>query len=134
MTTLTIRFQQRLSDFNRIYEKLQAVFAEPESELIRDAAIQRFEIAYELAWKTMKLWLAGKDIDVRNAKDTLRAALEQGIIDDGNAWARLHEMRNMTSHVYDEGVAQRVFFFMKMEGHQLIAEALRRLRNLPPPS
>jgi nucleotidyltransferase substrate binding protein (TIGR01987 family) len=134
MTTLTIRFQQRLSDFNRIYEKLQAVFAEPESELIRDAAIQRFEIAYELAWKTMKLWLAGKDIDVRNAKDTLRAALEQGIIDDGNAWARLHEMRNMTSHVYDEGVAQRVFFFMKTEGHQLIAEALRRLRTMPPPS
>ena len=134
MTSLQDRFQQRLADFDRSNAKLQAVFAEAESELVRDATIQRFEIAYELAWKTMKLWLAGKDIDVRNAKDTLRAALEQGIIDDGNAWARLHEMRNLTSHVYDEAVAQRVFFFMKTEGHQLIAEALRRLRTLPPPS
>ena len=134
MTSLQDRFQQRLADFDRSNAKLQAVFAEAESELVRDATIQRFEIAYELAWKTMKLWLAGKDIDVRNAKDTLRAALEQGIIDDGNAWARLHEMRNLTSHVYDEGVAQRVFFFMKTEGHQLIAEALHRLRTLPPPS
>jgi hypothetical protein len=40
-------------------------------------------------------------------------------------------MRNLTSHVYDEAVAQQVFFFMNTEGHQLIAEALRRLEVLP---
>jgi hypothetical protein len=37
-----------------------------------------------------------------NANDTLRAALEQGVLIGGNGWSQLHRMRNLTSHTYDE--------------------------------
>lgn len=64
----------------------------------------------------MKLFLEFKGIDVRNPKDTLREALAQGLIFDGNAWTEMQEHRNLTSHTYDESVAKNVFTFLKGKG------------------
>lgn len=101
------RFEQRYQHFTAVLTRLQDALLETNApaDLIRDAVIQRFEFTYELAWKTMKDWLAQKDIDVRNAKDTLKEALAQGVIADGNRWSVLHEARNLTSHTYDEATA-----------------------------
>ena len=49
---------------------------------LRDSLIQRFEFCYELAWKTLKLWLEGRDIEAHNAKDVLREPLAQGTFAD----------------------------------------------------
>jgi nucleotidyltransferase substrate binding protein (TIGR01987 family) len=110
------RYTERLGDFSRALKKLEEGLKEATSELARDGVIQRFEFTYEQAWKTVKLWLAAKDIDARNAKDALRAALEQGLIEDGNLWTRIHENRNLMSHTYDEATAARVFAFIRDEG------------------
>ncbi len=82
--------------------------------------IQRFEFTYELAWKTLKLYLETKDIDVRNAKDTLKAAFEQGLIQNADDWSELHQKRNLTSHTYDEALAQEIYLFIKQKGIHLL--------------
>ncbi len=101
----------------------------PETDVTRDAVIQRFEFTYELAWKTMKQWLFSKDIDVRNPKDTLRVALQQGLINDGNGWTRLHDNQNLTAHTYDEGTASRVYAFIQSEGVVLFKTLLTQLEK-----
>ncbi|MBI5815459.1 MAG: nucleotidyltransferase substrate binding protein [Nitrospinae bacterium] len=110
------RFIERKADFIKALSRLKEALAEKETSIARDAAIQRFEFCYELAWNTMKLWLESKDIDVRNAKDTLREALKQGLIEDGSGWSLMHENRNLTSHTYDEQTAVKVHGFIKKEG------------------
>ena len=121
------RFDNRLDEFSRVLARLAEALAQPEDAFMRDAIIQRFEFAFELAWKTMQHWLASKEIDVRNPKDTLRAALEQGLIADGNAWSELLRYRNLTSHTYDEEMAREVVAFVRAHGLDLLAAACRKL-------
>lgn len=107
--------------FEKALLQLDKALKEPESEFIRDAAIQRFEFTYELAWKTLKSYLATLDITVLNAKDTLKAAYQQGLINDADAWSNLHQKRNLTSHTYDEDLAESVYHYLKTDGLALFA-------------
>lgn len=128
MTFNKERFQQRYEMLGKAIRKLkEAVSKQHVDELERDGIIQRFEFTYELSWKTMMLWLASKDIDARNARDVLQAALEQGIIEDGNSWSELHKFRNLTSHTYDESTAKKIYDFVKCQGMALLEEAYKRL-------
>jgi nucleotidyltransferase substrate binding protein (TIGR01987 family) len=126
---MTDRLAERSADFLSAYERLKEALAQPENSFLRDASIQRFEFTYELAWKAIKLWLEGKDIIVLNAKDTLQAALEQGVIAKGNEWSELHRMRNLTSHTYDETQAIRVYQFIKRDGIELFSELAVKVRS-----
>lgn len=40
-----------LDDLRRAIARLDDALAQPENEYLRDAAIQRFEFSFELAWK-----------------------------------------------------------------------------------
>lgn len=113
------RLVQRRHSFTSALAQLHKAAEQPPNEFLRDSVIQRFEFTYELAWKMLKLWLESKDIDVRNAKDTLREALQQGAIEDGNHWSELHRMRNLTSHTYDQKLAEQVYLFIVDDGLKL---------------
>jgi len=110
------RFQQRRAEFDKALQRLTMALAQERNEYTQDAVIQRFEFTYELAWKALKNLLAMKDIDVRNAKDTLKAAYQQGLIQDANAWSLLHQQRNLTSHTYDSQLADEVYDFVAQQG------------------
>jgi nucleotidyltransferase substrate binding protein (TIGR01987 family) len=88
-------------------DKIQAV-------LNRDAAIQRFEYTYELAYKMLKRFLEitshnPDTIDELGFRDILRVGGEVGLIDDVSAWFDFREKRNITSHAYDEAKAKEIF-------------------------
>ena len=51
------RFAERQVDVRASADRLAEAVAQPESELIRDATIQRFEFTFEVVWKTLKLYL-----------------------------------------------------------------------------
>ena len=121
------RYSQRKKELADAMARLEDALAQPYNEYLRDSVIQRFEFCYELGWKTMKLWLEGKDIDVRNAKDTLREALAQGVIEDGNGWSEMHRIRNLTSHTYDAKLAEEVYHFIKQHTARLFAALQARL-------
>ena len=110
------RFQQRRAEFDKALQRLVMALAQERNEYTQDAVIQRFEFTYELAWKALKNCLAMKDIDVRNAKDTLKAAYQQGLIQDADAWSLLHQQRNLTSHTYDSQLADEVYDFVAQQG------------------
>lgn len=117
------RLFERLGDLERAVHNLRIAIDAPEGDLARDAAIKRFEISFELAWKSVKLYLALKGVDVRNPRDTLREALNEGIIADGNAWTQMLDTRNLTTHTYDDALAGAVYTFLRTQGLALL-EAL----------
>ena len=123
---------ERSRDFLAALARLEEALAQPENSFLRDASIQRFEFTYELAWKAIKLWLETKDIVALSAKEMLQAALEQGLLVDGNAWSQLHRMRNLTSHTYDETQALVVYRFVKTDGAQLFSELAAKVQTWKP--
>lgn len=126
------RYDERLADFGQALMRLEEAMQMPETDIVRDSIVHRFEFTYELAWKTMKRWLEAKGIVVRNPKDTLTAALEQEVIEDGNAWSELQKCRNITSHTYNEEYAKKVVAFLRKEGLSLMKTAHRRLGQWHP--
>ncbi len=87
---------------------------EKTDDMLRDSVIQRFEYTYELCWKMLKRRLeldvpSPEAIDAMSFRDMIRAGAERGLIDDPLLWFNYREKRNLTSHTYDEEVAQNVY-------------------------
>lgn len=110
------RLQERIEEFLRAVSQLEKAVARPEDEFIRDSVIQRFEFTYELAWKMLKLQLEAEGIDARAPRQALQEALQAAFIEDGNAWSELQKYRNLTSHTYDESLAQNVYNYIVQHG------------------
>ena len=81
-------------------------------KLFRDGIIQRFEYTFELSWKMIKRFFdmyGIEKVDAFTNKQFFRLAFEHGLIKDANTWMDYLQRRNLTSHVYDEEVARKVY-------------------------
>ena len=86
---------------------------------MRDALIQRFEFTYELAWKTIQLYLEAQQITAHSPKEALQAALKNDLISDGNGWSNLYRYRNLIPQAYDEELAVEVATCISTQGSHL---------------
>ena len=100
-----------LEDFANAVAQLRKTRAKPMDEDFdrRDSAIQRFEFSFELAWKTLKSFLASEGLVVKTPKDALREAYQLGWICDEAMWLAMLDDRNLTSHTYDKILAQEIY-------------------------
>ena len=87
--------------------------ADPLKPHLRSAVIQSFEFTYELAIRSTRRVLIERaesaDL-VRDLSfnDLLRRAMDAGLPMSLDAWRRWRDMRNSTSHAYDEARALEV--------------------------
>lgn len=102
------RLQARIEDYQRATRQLAKALARPLDEFMRDSVIQRFKVAYELAGKMLKLRLEQEGVAAGTPRQVLQAALQAGFITDGNTWTELQANRILTTHTYDEALAQRI--------------------------
>ncbi|MGL5256261.1 MAG: nucleotidyltransferase substrate binding protein [Proteocatella sp.] len=104
-----IRWKQRFSNFEKIYNLLLQYINKPiENDLERAGMIQFFEISFELAWKVMKDYLESQEIVVKSPRETIKQAYQIGLIDDGHIWMDALSDRNLTVHTYDEALARKM--------------------------
>ncbi len=113
-----IRWIQRFSNYRRAFAKLSEAIDslsnienldEPIRELIKEGVIQRFEYTHELAWKVIKDYAEYQGYtDIHGSRDAFRKGLQMGIIDSPD-WMDSIEDRNLTSHNYDEDIAQEIY-------------------------
>lgn len=87
--------------------------AAPLKPHLRSAVIQSFEFTYELSVRLLRRVLieraesADRVADL-SFNDLLRSAADAGLMPDAARWREWREMRNATSHAYDEVKAQAV--------------------------
>lgn len=89
----------------RFGEALEA----PETDMNRDATIQRFEFCFELAWKAVQSVAREAGLGCQSPKECLRLAFRQGWIDEESTWLAMLDDRNRTSHTYDERFAHQLY-------------------------
>jgi nucleotidyltransferase substrate binding protein (TIGR01987 family) len=122
-------FQFKCERFEQVLKQLQKALAEPKLEYMRDAVIQRFEFTYELAWNMLKAYLKTQDIEVLSPKETLKIAFQQGLLEDASAWSELHLKRNLTSHTYDEALAEAIYTYLETSGVILFEALQTKMRS-----
>lgn len=108
---MSSRTQALLQALDRLAEAL----GEPESSITRDAAIQRFEFCFELAWRAIQERARDQGLDCRSPKDCIKLAFKTGWVDSEPDWLAMLEDRNRTSHTYNETLARDVF--SRLAGH-----------------
>ena len=108
-----IRWMQRFDNFKRAFARLADAAAQAKqrklSELEEQGLIQAFEFTHELAWNTLKDFLEARGtVKIYGSRDTTREAFAADLIVNGEAWMKMIEHRNETSHTYNEAIANAI--------------------------
>ncbi len=114
------------ASFERAVARLREALAEPATAMNRDAAIQRFEFCFELGWKFLQKSLRFVGIECSSPRACLQAGFRQGWLPE-EPWLAMLTDRNLTSHTYDEVLAQQVYERLRL--HLPAFESL--LRDVP---
>ena len=99
-----------IDDFTSALRRFSEILAEPKTAIVRDAAIQRFEFSFDLAWKVLKTVLEEqKGIICTSPNECIREAYQQKFIDYDKKWMSVLKNRNLTAHTYNQNLIEEIF-------------------------
>lgn len=127
-----IRWVQRYENYRRSVKNLSQGLDVPEpSKLEQQGIVKAFELAYELAWKTLQDYLIEQGIrDAVGPKGVLRRAFREGLIGEGDGWNSMDRARNEAAHLYDEERAVEIVADIHETFFGLLSVLDRRLSAL----
>lgn len=102
-----LSFDQLGKSLDRLHEMLQRPLDTDRANI--DASIQRFEFCIELFWKALKRLLSDLGQEATYPKEILREAYQGNLINDEQAWLAMLTDRNLTSHTYNEELADQIY-------------------------
>jgi len=111
---MPLDFTSLVNAVARLDEGLERYGRDPSDAQIRDGLIQRFEFTYDLSHRMLRRVLeesaaVPEEVDRMSFPTLIRTAAEQGLLRRGwEDWRLFREMRNITSHSYDEAKALQV--------------------------
>lgn len=130
MRNKELRWKQRFQNFENAMHFLEDGIAIVNPTIIEKAGlIQFFEICFELSWNVIKDYLEDQGfIDLKYPRESIKKAFEVELITDGHAWLEALNNRNVTSHTYDEAMADKVVAEIKNKYYPLIKDLFNRLK------
>jgi len=118
---LISQFERIVANLREVLEKIKD--AGDNRAVFRDSAIQRFEITFDLLWKTLREILrTTHGIEADSPKKVFQESFKQALIANEPIWLDMTDMRNETTHAYNEAFAEMVL--EKLPG---ICSALEKL-------
>ena len=110
----TLDFTALENSVYRLKEVAEKYKENEKDSIVRDSLIQRFEFTYSISLKLLRRYFMERaffvdDINSLSFNDMVRTATRLGLLkSDLEMWTKYREMRNLTSHTYDEEVALKV--------------------------
>ncbi|MCK9224174.1 MAG: nucleotidyltransferase substrate binding protein [Candidatus Muirbacterium halophilum] len=132
--TKDIRWKQRLKNFRKAFDNLsEAVNTAKDRELSnleKQGLIQAFEFTYELAWNTVKDFYENiGESNIQGSKDAFRLAFERGLVVDGVNLMKSVRSRQLSSHTYNEKIAQEIYEDVVNLYHKVFQDLVLRLED-----
>jgi nucleotidyltransferase substrate binding protein (TIGR01987 family) len=98
-----------LKDFTKAISKLKYALSLKKTEIVRDSAIKRFELCFDLAWKCIQAYARNEGIECHSPRSCLKTAVQLGLIGYDDAWLRMLEDRNLAVHTYKQKYAEELY-------------------------
>ena len=99
----------RVESFRAAVERLGEALSLPTDTVVRDSAIKRFELCFELAWKVIQIFFRDRGMVCRSPRDCFKEAFSYGLIQDEEVWSRMVQDRNLSVHTYNEELANQLY-------------------------
>lgn len=130
-----LRWEQRFVSYQKAFTKLeQDLLLANTRELTlleKQGIIHGFEFTFELAWKLLKDYLEYQGFNnILGPRDSIKEAFNLGIIQNGNIWLEALQARNLTSHVYDEEISEKVFIEIKSKYILIFSELFNKFTKI----
>ncbi|MCM8779500.1 MAG: nucleotidyltransferase substrate binding protein [Candidatus Omnitrophica bacterium] len=77
--------------------------------ITRDSAIKRFELCFDLAWKSIKVFAREQGVECYSPRECFKTAFQLKLITYNENWIKMIEDRNLTTHLYKEELADEVY-------------------------
>lgn len=99
----------RFQSFTQSLDRFSDILKAEKNVANRDSAIKRFELTFELAWKTLKMHVGAQGIVCRSPRECLKEAFTLGIVRDNPLWVQMIQDRNASVHTYNEKLAEEIY-------------------------
>jgi nucleotidyltransferase substrate binding protein (TIGR01987 family) len=103
-----------LEDFKKTITKLEEAIRLEKTEIVRDSAIKRFELCFDLAWKCIKFYARKEGIECNSPRSCLKVAFQLNLISHDENWLKMLDDRNLTVHIYQEKYAEQVYSWLSL--------------------
>ncbi len=104
------KMDRNLTNFKKALARFEEALKEPESSIVMDATIQRFEFTYELMWKTVKIFLEDiHGVRAISPRQVFKEAYALSLIDQEDVFLEMIGSRNLLSHTYNEVQAISIY-------------------------
>ncbi|MGD9825110.1 HI0074 family nucleotidyltransferase substrate-binding subunit [Desulfobacter sp.] len=104
------KLEKSLINLRKATDRFAEALQEPESSIVMDATIQRFEFTYELMWKTLKIFLEDiHGIRAVSPRLVFKEAYALSIIEHEDIFLEMIQSRNLLSHTYNEEQAEQIY-------------------------
>lgn len=97
-----------LEELSKALVSLEEALTVEKTDISRDASIQRFEFCVELSWKSAKKVMG---TSTAAPKQVIREMAQSGFIENVEFWLKSIDQRNLSSHTYNEKLAEEVYAF-----------------------
>jgi nucleotidyltransferase substrate binding protein (TIGR01987 family) len=127
------RFSERQAAVLNAAARLAEAATLPETDIVRDAAIQRFEFTFELVWKTLQLYLEHEGLESSGPRAVLKRTFVMRLIpdqDEADVWLQMLDDRNLTSHAYDDTLAVRIYTRIVQDYAARLAQMAEKIQTL----
>jgi nucleotidyltransferase substrate binding protein (TIGR01987 family) len=98
-----------LEDFEKATERLEEVLKLEKTGVTRDSAIKRFELCFDLAWKSIKFYAQKEALECYSPKESFKIAFQLKLINYEEKWLEMIKDRNLTTHLYKEEEADKAY-------------------------
>lgn len=99
-----------IEDFSHALLRFEEILREPKNPIVRDSAIKRFELVFDLAWKTVKASLEDyHNTTCVSPRTCFREAFRVGLVSHDEKWIAMTATRNYTVHTYHEVFAEKIY-------------------------
>jgi nucleotidyltransferase substrate binding protein (TIGR01987 family) len=112
-----------LLKFEDAIANLKEVLMVEKNEIVRDSAIKRFEICFDLAWKSIKLYAKSQGLECFSPRGCFKVAVQLKLIENDSLWVEMIEDRNISTHVYSEKMADDIY--LKLNKYLNLFEKLK---------
>jgi nucleotidyltransferase substrate binding protein (TIGR01987 family) len=100
----------KVNHFVKSVDRFKEVLLENKTDIIRDSAIKRYETCYELAWRSVQELLKNEGLGICNLpKNCFKSAFNLGLIENEIIFSNMVQNRNLTTHTYDEVLANKIY-------------------------
>ena len=108
-----VRWKQRFKHYQKALLQLTKAVElsrqRPLSDIEQQGLIKAFEFTHELAWNVMKDYFEYQgNASLMGSRDATREAFQRNMVADGQGWMEMIKSRNMTSHTYNQEIADEI--------------------------